>query len=100
MNGHESEPFEGGKGLRQGDPLSPLLFVISIEYLSRLLKQASKQQDCKFHPNCKQLRLTRLMFTDDLILFSRAHPTSLQHIMNALREFHDCAGLKANLAKS
>ena len=40
------------------------------------------------------------MFTDDLILFYKAYPASMQHIMNALQAFYEVVGLKANLTKS
>jgi len=39
INGLDYEGFKWGRGLKQGDPLSPLLFVISLEYLSRLLRK-------------------------------------------------------------
>ena len=84
INGLVSAPFEGGKGLRQGDRLSSLLFVLIMEYLSRLLKMASQELDFHFHPHCRQLGLTHIMFANDLILFSKAHPASLHHIMSAL----------------
>ena len=100
INGLMSTPFKGGKGLRQGDPLSPLLFVLTMEYLSRLLRKARHEADFKFHPHCSKLVLTHLMFADELILFSKAHPASLHHIMSALHKFHECAGLMPNLAKS
>jgi len=37
-----------------------------------------------YHPHCKQLGLTHLMFADDLVIFSKADPTSLHLIMEAL----------------
>jgi len=40
------------------------------------------------------------MFADDLVIFSKADPTSLHLIMEALQSFHATAGLKANLQKS
>ena len=51
-------------------------------------------------PHYKQLGITHLMFVDDLIIFYKAHPSSIQHVMRALEEFHACAGLRANLTKS
>ena len=40
------------------------------------------------------------MFADDLILFCKADPATLQHIMNVLHDFHKCDGLQANIQKS
>jgi hypothetical protein len=42
INGETSPFFKPGRGLRQGCPLSPLLFLLIVEGLSRLLKEASK----------------------------------------------------------
>ncbi|XP_062100475.1 uncharacterized protein LOC133806383 [Humulus lupulus] len=70
FNGRLQGIFEGRKGLRQGDPISPLLFVLAMEYLTRLLKQASHHREFRFHPMRKHLQLVNLCFADDLILFS------------------------------
>ena len=100
LNGQISGEFDGGRGLRQGDPLSPSLFVLSMEYLSRLLVTISKRPDYKFHPYCKNLELNHLMFADDLILFSKADPITLVYLKEALDKFHMTAGLRANAHKS
>jgi len=59
-----------------------------------------KRQDFKFHPYCKNLELTHLMFADDLILFSKADPTTLNYLKEALEKFHMSAGLRINAHKS
>ncbi|XP_062088717.1 uncharacterized protein LOC133795278 [Humulus lupulus] len=50
FNGRLQGSFEGRKGLRQGDPISPLLFVLAMEYLTRLLNQASHHKEFRYHP--------------------------------------------------
>ena len=61
---------------------------------------ARAQLDFKYHPHCAKLKLTHLMFADDLLLFSKADVPSLTHIKNALTKFAETAGLTANLQKS
>lgn len=100
FNGHTHPPFPGRQGLRQGDPLSPILFVLTMEYFSRILKKLSGHPDFSFHPHCKALRLTHLMFADDLIIFCKANEASLSLLQEALHTFHATTGLCANDTKS
>jgi len=55
VNGHIGEIFKGGRGLKQRDPLSPLLFVLSMEYFTRLIMTASNNPNFAFHPSYRTL---------------------------------------------
>ena len=50
MNGTDFSFFKGGRRLRQRVPLSPLLFVLGMEYLSRLFETVSNNPGFRYHP--------------------------------------------------
>ncbi|XP_062114173.1 uncharacterized protein LOC133825213 [Humulus lupulus] len=100
LNGRIQGHFQGGKGLRQGDPISPLLFVIVMDYLTRMFLKASKDKGFRFHPMCKSLNLVNLCSADDLLIFCKANPQSVQILHSALTEFSLTSGLSINLSKS
>ena len=100
INGKPSQPFRAKKGLRQGDPMSPFLFAIGMEYLTRHLQQLQNLPDFNFHPKCEKLALTHLMFADDLLMFSRADTLSVEMLFAAFNNFSRASGLEANLDKS
>jgi len=100
INGSLCGFFSGQRGLRQGDPLSPFLFVICLEYLSRLLKAKTVDSDFNFHPKCGQLKISHLAFADDIMLMARGDPTSVNILMRCLKDFAACSGLHVNDLKS
>ncbi len=59
VNGELTIPFAGRKGLRQGDLISPYLFVLCMEYLNRCLMGLKEKQGFHFHPRCKKMNLTQ-----------------------------------------
>ncbi|GFS30621.1 hypothetical protein Acr_00g0012980 [Actinidia rufa] len=83
--------FKGNRGLRQGDPLSPSLFVIYLEYLSRSLGRLKENSNFNFHPKCGGLKITHLAFVDDLVLFSRGDQAGIgqqdMEIIKAITSF-------------
>lgn len=62
INGIPCKPFGSKKGLRQGDPMSPFLFALGMEYLSRCLMQLKGKTGFHYHPRCAKLNITHLMF--------------------------------------
>lgn len=64
--------FQAEKGLWQGDPISLFLFIISVEGLVGLMKNANFQMD--FHPFylAKNLNFNLLQFADDILILGQA----------------------------
>ncbi|KAL0308182.1 UNVERIFIED_CONTAM: hypothetical protein Sangu_2990100 [Sesamum angustifolium] len=101
LNGSIHGFFKGGRGLRQGDPMSPYLFVLVMEIWNLLLKFRIKEAtDFQYHWKCKDIGLINLCFADDVLLFCKAHLPSIIVISDALNEFAALSGLKINPAKS
>lgn len=76
-----SAPFKVKRRIRQGDPLSPYLFILSIKYLTRSLKTLRVTEEFIFHPRCQKLHIVQLNFVDDLLLFCRGDLTQLSYYM-------------------
>lgn len=92
--------FKSRRGIRQGDPKSPFLFVICMEYISRLLKASEDHMQFRFHPRCNKLKLNHLCFADDLIIFYLGDLEFVRFILSYLEIFSHSSGLVANSTKS
>lgn len=69
--------FKGKQGLRQGDLMSTLIFVIAMEYLSRLLKKMSLKNSLSFLHRCTHMQINHLIFADDLMMFCKGNASSM-----------------------
>lgn len=87
LNGRMHGFHKTKTGLIQGDPISPYLFVLAMEYLSRAIKVATSNPNFNFHPKCEKIGLTHLSFADDIILFSRGDVHSVTILHNTLQQF-------------
>ncbi|GKE87084.1 RNA-directed DNA polymerase, eukaryota, reverse transcriptase zinc-binding domain protein, partial [Tanacetum coccineum] len=101
VNGDHNGFFKGMRGLRQGDPLSPYLFTLIMEVLNLILKiEIDRSSSFRYHWQCKEVKLTRLCFADDLLMFCNGDSASVVVINKALMEFGGMSGLLPNIAKS
>ncbi|XP_059295648.1 uncharacterized protein LOC132048983 [Lycium ferocissimum] len=100
INSNPTPPFDAKRGVRQGEALSPFLFVLAMEYLSRILKNLKNSLDFNFHPRCEKLNLVQLGFADDLLLFCRGDLGSATMLYDAFQLFSSSSSLIANQGKS
>jgi hypothetical protein len=99
IHGRQTEFMKAKRGLRQGDPISPLLFVIVMEYLHRKLQTLSQIPDFNFHSKCEKLEIIHLSFADDLLIFTRGDAKSVDLVMAKLQDFSLSTGLVVNPSK-
>ena len=100
INGGLAGYFKGARGVRQGDPLFPYLFVICMNVLSRLLDKAEEHGVFSFHPKCKRIGLTHRCFADNLLIFAKGNVDSVVGIQKVLQLFYSFSGLQLNCAKT
>ena len=101
MNGKPHGYFAGARGLRQGDPLSPYLFVLVMEVLHMgILQLIEQDMNFAFHWKCDDLRIFQLGFADDLLLFCRANTESVRVFKSGLDRFADWSGLHLYVLKN
>ena len=101
VNGEPSKPITPTRGIRQGDPISPYLYIICTGGLSALIKN-----NIRLHllHGYKASRggpsISHLFFADDSLVFCRATEEECQTLMNTLREYQRASGQAVNFNKS
>ncbi|KAL2231030.1 UNVERIFIED_CONTAM: hypothetical protein Sindi_1697400 [Sesamum indicum] len=101
LNGNPHGFFAGARGLRQGDPLSPYLFVLVMEVLHLgFLQLIEQDMQFTYHWKCESAKVFQLGFADDLLLFCRADLDSLRVLKMGLDRFAEWSGLRLNVQKS
>ena len=95
-NGHCSNSFSVSRGVRQGDPLSPYLFIICAELLADAIKQNGQINGITV--NNEEFLLGQ--YADDTFFLLDGTQTSLSHCLGTLELFGECSGLKVNIEKT
>lgn len=88
FNGSPFGFFKPTRGLRKGDPLSPLLFIIKSEVFSRmLLREEALNWIHGVKIGRDFLPISHLLFADDLLIFTRASKEEVQVISGCLHKY-------------
>jgi hypothetical protein len=99
LNGVAGHPIRHGRGLRQGDPLSPFLFVLAIETLAHVLEKATG------HGLLHKIRgrgtiLRTSLYADDAAVFVAPIKEDIQNLAHILNDFGKVTRLCTNFLKS
>ncbi|XP_016162179.1 uncharacterized protein LOC107604964 [Arachis ipaensis] len=101
INGSLSKPFKMERGLRQGDPLSPFLFVLVVDVLHRMIGEAvTNGRISLLLVGRDHIELSHLQFADDTILFCPPEEETIRNYKRLLRCFEPMSGLSINFEKS
>ena len=101
FNGGALEPFKSSRGLRQGDQISPYLFILCMEFLGHLIEEKCVNGDwVPLKASWENIGISHLFFADDLILFAKVEEKACEAISEVLNRFCEESGQKVSIEKS
>ena len=100
VNGSLEGFFTSARGIRQGCSLSPYLYIILNNILSKLLNETAEAGVFAYHPQCSEVKLTHLSFADDILVFTNGTTESLLGVLETMKRFATISGLHINASKS
>ena len=99
VNGSPTSEFQFHKGLKQGDPLSPFLYILMMENLHLSFSKVTNAGLFSGIPIDSSLTLSHLFFADDAIFVGKWNSLNIHTIVNVLKCFHLASSLKINFHK-
>ncbi|XP_038717940.1 uncharacterized protein LOC120011012 [Tripterygium wilfordii] len=101
LNGSVHGLIKPTRGLRQGDPLSPFLFLLCAEGFSHLVRRAMASRALHGISICRGAPpISHLLFADDSLLFCKANLSEADEVLNLFALYERISGQSINLEKS
>jgi hypothetical protein len=101
INGKPYGHIKSTRGLRQGDPLSPYLFIICVEGLINLMRKAKMNREVLGFPISRGgVKISHLFFADDSLLFCKATPEEWAKMQRILEDYEKASGQRLNKEKT
>ena len=101
FNGEALDPIYPSRGIRQGDPPSPYLFILCMEFLGQLIEEkcnAKLWQPMK--ASCGGPAFSHLFFANDLVLFAKADHVNCSTVRDVINAFCNASGQLVSAVKS
>ncbi|GJW27992.1 RNA-directed DNA polymerase, eukaryota [Tanacetum coccineum] len=100
INGSPTEEFQFGKGLKQGDPLSPFLFLLVMETLHISFQRVVDEGMYQGIKVGGLINLSHMFYADDAVFVGEWSESNISSLIHVLDCFHKVSGLKINMSKS
>ena len=99
LNGIPGKKISHRRGLRQGDPLSSMFFILVMDVLCYIVKKAA--DDDMLQPLARRALQHRIsLYADDVVIFLHPSASDLEVMLDLLQLFGEASGLKTNVQKS
>jgi hypothetical protein len=101
INGQPSHSFKPNRGIRQGDPLSPYLFILCADVFSNMISAKQDQSlinGLSIAQNAP--KISHLFFADDSLIFCKAKKEEAAHLKAIFEEYQRISGQLINMTKS
>ncbi|KAK9154956.1 hypothetical protein Sjap_002436 [Stephania japonica] len=100
INGRPRGKFRGERGLRQGDPLSPFLFILVADVMGRMIDKAKLSGVVEgFRIGRDVTHITHLFYADDSLMFIKDSHRAVFNLMSIVNHFCSISGLRLNMDK-
>ena len=101
VNGSKLDSFQPSRGIRQGDPISPYLFLLCMEFLgAQITSMYEDKRWDKVRASRSGPSFSHVFFADDLMLFAKADYKNCEAINEVLDNFCNLAGQRVSITKS
>nr|GEV40628.1 putative RNA-directed DNA polymerase, eukaryota, reverse transcriptase zinc-binding domain protein [Tanacetum cinerariifolium] len=99
INGSLTEEFQFFKGIKQGDPLSPFLFILVMESLHLSFQRVEEAKMFKGMKIGPTVTLSHMFYADDAVLVGKWCESNITTLVYVFDCFHRASGLKINMSK-